>query len=64
MVRGDDLKGKGKTLNNILIDQCNRKNIPIINPFDHKYILIEIDCTSAPLVGQYLQKILKNLSIN
>ena len=31
VARGDDLKEKGKTLSNILIEECKRKNIPIIN---------------------------------
>ena len=31
VVHGDDLKEKGKTLSNILIEGCKRKSIPIIN---------------------------------
>ena len=31
VARGDDLKEKGKTLSNMLIEECKRKNIPIIN---------------------------------
>ena len=31
VAHGDDLKEKGKTLNNVLIEECKRKNIPIMN---------------------------------
>ena len=36
IVREDNLTEKGKTLNNVLIDECNRKNIPIIPIIEHK----------------------------
>ena len=40
VARGDDLKEKGKTLSNILIEECKRKNIPIINLSNIDILLI------------------------
>ena len=40
VARGDDLKKKGKTLSNILIEECKRKNIPIINLSNIDILLI------------------------
>ena len=31
VARGDDPEEKGKTVSNILSDECKRKNIPVIN---------------------------------
>ena len=57
VARGDDLKEKGKTLSNILIEACKKKITSLILTIQtqiHRGILIEVGCTSTPIVGQYL----------
>ena len=57
VARGDDLKEKGKTLSSILIEACKKKITSLILTIQtqiHRGILIEVGCTSTPIVGQYL----------
>lgn len=53
VVHGDDLEERGKALNNILINECKRKNIHIINHSSIKSTKTS-QSNSVSTVKQYL----------
>ena len=57
VARAGDLKEKGKTPSNILIDECKRKNIPIINHLNmnpKRHLNRSRLYSTTPMVGQHL----------